>query len=151
MATLTVGGCTADELAKLVTAVGADVANSLCEKLGGSIPGMSLKDSTAELTVGVNVMFLLFAGALVFIMHAGFAMLCAGAIRSKNTMNILLQTVLDAASSAVAFYVLGRARRRQRRGGCPPPPPLPHNAARPRRREPARAVRAAPRRRPTAG
>jgi len=31
------------------------------------------------------------AGALVFLMHGGFAMLCAGAIRSKNTLNILLQ------------------------------------------------------------
>ncbi|KXZ50468.1 hypothetical protein GPECTOR_16g642 [Gonium pectorale] len=34
-------------------------------------------------------------------------MLCAGAIRSKNTMNILLQTVMDAAVSAIAFYLLG--------------------------------------------
>lgn len=64
-------------------------------------------DLLDELTTGINVMFLLFAGALVFIMHAGFAMLCAGAIRSKNTMNILLQTILDAASSAIAFYVVG--------------------------------------------
>ena len=40
-------------------------------------------------------------------MHAGFAMLCAGAIRSKNTMNILLQTILDAAVSAICFYLVG--------------------------------------------
>ncbi len=33
--------------------------------------------------------------------------LCAGAIRSKNTMNILLQTILDAAVSAIAFYLIG--------------------------------------------
>lgn len=33
--------------------------------------------------------------------------LCAGAIRSKNTMNILLQTILDAAVSAIAFYLVG--------------------------------------------
>jgi len=40
-------------------------------------------------------------------MHAGFAMLCAGAIRSKNTMNILLQTILDAAVSAICWYLIG--------------------------------------------
>lgn len=33
--------------------------------------------------------------------------LCAGAIRSKNTMNILLQTILDAAVSAICFYLVG--------------------------------------------
>jgi len=40
-------------------------------------------------------------------MHGGFAMLCAGAIRTKNTMNILLQTILDACVSAIAFYICG--------------------------------------------
>ena len=59
------------------------------------------------LTEGVNTFFLTSCGALVFIMHAGFAMLCAGAIRSKNTMNILLQTILDAAVSALCFYFVG--------------------------------------------
>ncbi|KAG2488574.1 hypothetical protein HYH03_012893 [Edaphochlamys debaryana] len=57
--------------------------------------------------IGLNTLYLTLCGALVFVMHAGFAMLCAGAIRSKNTMNILLQTVMDAAVSAVAFYLLG--------------------------------------------
>mmetsp|Transcript_9779 Transcript_9779/g.21800 ORF Transcript_9779/g.21800 Transcript_9779/m.21800 type:complete len:465 (-) Transcript_9779:305-1699(-) len=42
-------------------------------------------------------------------MHAGFAMLCAGAIRSKNTMNILLMTILDACVAGFAFYLVGWA------------------------------------------
>jgi ammonium transporter, Amt family len=33
--------------------------------------------------------------------------LCAGAIRAKNSMNILLQTIMDAAVSAIAFYLVG--------------------------------------------
>ena len=33
--------------------------------------------------------------------------LCAGAIRSKNAMNILMQTILDACTSAIAFYLIG--------------------------------------------
>lgn len=82
----------------------ASLGAALCAKLKAVA---DLDTHEKELTTGVNVMFLLFAGALVFIMHAGFAMLCAGAIRSKNTMNILLQTILDAASSAVAYYIIG--------------------------------------------
>ncbi|KAL7430472.1 hypothetical protein ACHAXM_002206, partial [Skeletonema potamos] len=34
--------------------------------------------------------YLLFAGAMVFFMQAGFAMLCAGSIRAKNVKNIML-------------------------------------------------------------
>ena len=44
---------------------------------------------------------------LVFFMQAGFAMLCAGSVRSKNTMNILLKNVLDACAGAIAFYIFG--------------------------------------------
>ncbi|GLI71066.1 hypothetical protein VaNZ11_015983 [Volvox africanus] len=60
-----------------------------------------------DAVIGLNTLYLVSCGALVFVMHAGFAMLCAGAIRSKNTMNILLQTVMDAAVSAIAFYLFG--------------------------------------------
>lgn len=88
--------CNDDELAALAAKLGDDVAGTLCAKL-------------ANTEGGLNMELLLFAGALVFIMHGGFAMLCAGAIRSKNTMNILLQTILDAAVSAIAFYTLGYA------------------------------------------
>jgi len=39
---------------------------------------------------GLDVFYLLFAGAMVFFMQAGFAMLCAGSIRAKNVKNILI-------------------------------------------------------------
>merc|ERR1711871_1835950 len=41
--------------------------------------------------------------------QAGFAMLCAGSVRSKNTMNILLKNILDACAGALAFYIFGFA------------------------------------------
>jgi ammonium transporter, Amt family len=66
-------------------------------------------DTASGLTMGLNTAWMLTCTALVFVMHAGFAMLCAGAIRSKNTMNILLQTVLDAITTAIAFYLVGFA------------------------------------------
>jgi Amt family ammonium transporter len=37
----------------------------------------------------------------------GFAMLCAGAVRSKNCMNICLMNVLDPCFSAPAFFLVG--------------------------------------------
>ena len=40
-------------------------------------------------------------------MQAGFAMLCAGSVRSKNTKNILLKNVLDACVGAIAWFLFG--------------------------------------------
>jgi hypothetical protein len=43
-------------------------------------------------------LYLLYAAALVFFMQAGFAMLCAGAVRRKNLQNTMLKNLLDAVS-----------------------------------------------------
>jgi len=40
-------------------------------------------------------------------MQAGFAMLCAGSVRSKNTKNILIKNVLDACVGAIAWFLFG--------------------------------------------
>ena len=47
------------------------------------------------------------AGALIFLMQAGFATLSAGSIRAKNVKNILLKNLLDAAN-----HVKSEARHR---------------------------------------
>jgi Amt family ammonium transporter len=39
---------------------------------------------------------LVIAGAMVFFMQAGFAMLCAGCVRKKNVVNSMLKNLLDA-------------------------------------------------------
>lgn len=96
----------AECITAISAAVGDDAAKALllCQQFASS---EDTADSIAGVTVGVNTLYLVLCGALVFVMHAGFAMLCAGAVRSKNAMNILLQTVMDAAVSAVAFYTVG--------------------------------------------
>ena len=54
----------------------------------------------AATTEEVNTFYLLWAGALVFLMQAGFAVLSAGSIRTKNVKNILLKNLLDACMGA---------------------------------------------------
>lgn len=56
---------------------------------------------------GIDTFFLLFSGALVFFMQAGFAMLCAGSVRFKNVKNIMLKNLLDACGGALGFWTLG--------------------------------------------
>lgn len=107
-------GCSADVLGNLTALLNSsDAASYLCASFlpvsDASVLEAAVQTRFGDVGTELNVLFLLTCGALVFIMHAGFAMLCAGAIRHKNTMNILLQTVLDAAVSALAFYVCGYA------------------------------------------
>jgi ammonium transporter, Amt family len=50
---------------------------------------------------------LILTGATVFFMQAGFAMICAGAVRKKNLNNTMLKNLLDACGSGLAFYAFG--------------------------------------------
>lgn len=68
-----------------------------------------LDETVTSLRDGVNVFFLLFAGALVFLMQSGFAMLCAGSVRQKNVKNIMLKNLLDACGGAIGFWTIGFA------------------------------------------
>jgi len=54
-----------------------------------------------------DAMWVLFCGVLVFMMQAGFAMLCAGSVRAKNVRNIMLKNLLDACVGALSFWALG--------------------------------------------
>eukprot|EP00980_Cylindrotheca_fusiformis_P003904 scaffold867_cov112-Cylindrotheca_fusiformis.AAC.2 len=62
-------------------------------------------DRDADLTSFLFVV----AGAMVFFMQSGFAMVCAGAVRLKNVQNSMLKNLLDACGAAVAFYLVGNA------------------------------------------
>lgn len=66
-----------------------------------------VKSTVDGIVTGVDTFFLLFAGALVFLMQSGFAMLCAGSVRQKNVKNIMLKNLLDACGGAIGFYTLG--------------------------------------------
>jgi len=68
-----------------------------------------LGDATSQVASGLDSFYLIFAGALVFFMQTGFAMLCAGSIRSKNVKNVLLWNLMDSCGGGLAFWITGYA------------------------------------------
>lgn len=61
------------------------------------------------LAEGVNMMWVLVVTFLIFFMHAGFAMLEAGQVRSKNVANQLTKNLLTWAVGVVMFFFVGAA------------------------------------------
>ncbi|KNA24160.1 hypothetical protein SOVF_018590 [Spinacia oleracea] len=57
----------------------------------------------------INTIYLLFSAYLVFVMQLGFAMLCAGSVRAKNALNIMLTNVVDAVVGSLSYYLFGFA------------------------------------------
>jgi len=88
-----------DALGKITDAGLKQVATAVC----------AATTTADDAKTGLNAFFVLVSAYMVFAMQAGFAMLCAGSVRTKNTMNILLKNVIDAAAGAVAFYFFGWA------------------------------------------
>lgn len=74
---------------------------------GAGLAACMVSDTVDSMAAGVDTFFLLFAGAAVFLMQSGFAMLCAGSVRQKNVKNIMLKNLLDACGGAIGFYTLG--------------------------------------------
>ncbi len=57
----------------------------------------------------MKMIFLVFCASLVFLMQAGFAMICSGCVRKKNVQNTMLKNLLDVCGSSIAFYLFGYA------------------------------------------
>ena len=66
-----------------------------------------IAEATAASQADTDAFYLLYAASLVFMMQAGFAMLCAGTVRAKNAKNIMLKNLLDACVGAVGFWAIG--------------------------------------------
>lgn len=56
---------------------------------------------------GVDVLFLLIGAAMVLAMHAGFAFLEVGTVRSKNQVNALVKIIADFSVSTLAYFFVG--------------------------------------------
>lgn len=86
-----------------VGALGADAAApaATADQLRSIIEGGS------SMRVGLDTVWVLLAGMLVFWMNAGFALVESGLCRAKNTVNILAKNFIVFAVSTVSFWVLG--------------------------------------------
>uniref|UniRef100_A0AC35U7H8 Ammonium transporter n=1 Tax=Rhabditophanes sp. KR3021 TaxID=114890 RepID=A0AC35U7H8_9BILA len=56
-----------------------------------------------------NDFFMCSMALIIFLMQCGFAFLEAGAVRSKNTTNILIKNLLDSCLAVIGYYAVGWA------------------------------------------
>jgi len=57
----------------------------------------------------INTMWILLAAFLVFFMQAGFGMVEAGLVRTKNAANIIMKNLLDFCFAALGYFIFGYA------------------------------------------
>lgn len=57
----------------------------------------------------LNTVWVLLCAALVFFMEAGFAMLEAGFVRAKNSLNIIMKVFIDCCSGLLGYWMAGFA------------------------------------------
>ena len=58
-------------------------------------------------TININTIWLIFSGALVFFMNAGFALLETGFCRTTNAVNVLAKNLIVFCVAIFAFWLLG--------------------------------------------
>lgn len=55
----------------------------------------------------LNIVWMILAGALVFVMQAGFALVELGFARAKNSINIVMKNFLDFCIASLVFFLVG--------------------------------------------
>ncbi|HNX10307.1 MAG TPA: hypothetical protein PKL29_09335, partial [Methanothrix sp.] len=66
-------------------------------------------DDVAGLKIATNFAWTLVGAFLVFFMQTGFALLGAGALRVKNTVNYFAKSYMDFSIGALAYWAVGFA------------------------------------------
>ena len=84
-------------------ATGGDNTTSLLQCVSDQF-----QEDRKAMSSDLNDFLLVLAGAMIFFMQSGFAMLCAGSVRLKNVQNTMLKNLLDACGAALAFYLVGK-------------------------------------------
>ena len=60
-----------------------------------------------DVKTGGDVLFILLGAVMVLAMHAGFAFLELGTVRTKNQVNALVKILVDFATSTIAYFFIG--------------------------------------------
>ena len=75
--------------------------------IGGEVTAASVADNLTQLAYSVDTFYFLMSGALVMWMAAGFAMLEAGLVRGKNTVEILTKNVALYSIACLMYLLVG--------------------------------------------
>lgn len=60
-----------------------------------------------SVSIAIDTVWVMISSIIVFFMQAGFAMLEAGVIRQKGVVNALLENFVDAAVTAICWWLIG--------------------------------------------
>lgn len=69
------------------------------------LPGLA--NAADTITLNLDMIWLITAAALVFLMQAGFALLESGMSRGKNAINVMMKNYTDVCVGTVIFWLLG--------------------------------------------
>ncbi|MFB6178576.1 MAG: ammonium transporter [Halorientalis sp.] len=76
--------------------------------VGAALAPLALSNADVQALVqGVNLVWLLVVTFIIFFMHAGFAMLEAGQVRSKNVSNQLTKNMLTWSVGVTIYFLVG--------------------------------------------
>jgi Amt family ammonium transporter len=75
----------------------------------GSPTPQELAADLGHVKVSLNIFFLIFGGALVFFMQAGFAMVETGFSRSKNAVHVIMTNFVIFAIGCIVYWAVGFA------------------------------------------
>jgi Amt family ammonium transporter len=85
------------------------VAGALAFTAGMSTIAGTIGPQESPAWDGLSTLWILLAAVLVFFMQAGFGMVEAGLIRSKNAANVLMKNLMDFCFAALGFFMFGYA------------------------------------------
>ena len=66
-----------------------------------------MDQSLQSIRFSADALFLMLGAVMIFSMHAGFAFLEAGSVRSKNQINALVKILTDWSMSTVLYFIIG--------------------------------------------
>jgi Amt family ammonium transporter len=61
------------------------------------------------LNFGLNTIWVVLTAAMILLMEGGFALLEAGFVRSKNSVNIIMKVFADITIGTLCYYLVGFA------------------------------------------
>jgi len=67
---------------------------------------LKARDSMSEYG-NIDILWMMLTGFLVFLMQLGFALVETGTVRSKNTINVAMKSLIDTIMGVIVFWILG--------------------------------------------